>query len=150
VALVYVGPYTEEIGADEHEGHTARLYPGGRVIDTDDEDTSPPDTDVISHIARCSCGWRSNAVYPPTPNGEQAARSEWDQDHLRPLVYTEAQQHTILASRLIALSFQLRARAFATGHGGQELTALSEHGQGLCDAADSLDRLLSETAEHKQ
>lgn len=155
MGTVYCGPYADQINANAyHEGYAARILPNGTETGTWTHETR----EFRNYVARCDCGWRGTAVYPPTEHGEELALEEWDWDHLQPLINAEADRHTIPARVLLAFARELREEA-SRRHDASVDHPMSEaerervidknkqRAHGMWDAADALSRLLDDLAQ---
>lgn len=141
MGTIYCGPFAEQIDSYRHEGYAARILPDGTETGSWTYETR----EFTGYRAHCDCGWRGTTTYPPTERGEELADEEWDHDHLRPLIDTEAQRHTVPASRLLDLTRDLRGSLPTTvdEHGMEVLT---ERGRGALDTVERLERSLDELA----
>jgi hypothetical protein len=145
MGTVYCGPYADVIGYSDHEGYAARILPNGTETGTWTHATR----EFRGYRAHCACGWRAIAVHPATDTGEQSAMDDWDQDHLTPLIHSEAQRHTIRADVLLGLVRELRGSVTVTVD-SQGNDQLSDHSRGVLDAGQRLEHLLDELARQEQ
>ena len=67
---------------DGHEGHPLRQLPDGTTTSRWTGST----TRFTGYVPACDCGWTGTGHYEPTEAGYDAARSEWEHDHARPLL----------------------------------------------------------------
>ena len=136
MGMTYCGVYADAIDSYSHEGYAARILPDGTETGSWTGDTD----EFVGYRASCGCGWRGTSTYPPTKTGEYEADEDWDHHHLRPLIHTEAQRHTVPAPRLLDLMRDLRASTLMPG----------EHSRGLLAAADHLEQLLDDLAHNRR
>jgi hypothetical protein len=146
MGTIYFGPYADAIGAYDHEGYAARILPDGTETGTWTYETR----EFVAYRARCDCGWRGQHTYPPTDDGEDQAKEEWDHDHLRPLIDAEADKHTVPAGTLLAFILDLRASLTFMVNARGEQEALTERSRGVLDAVEHLEQLLDDQARGEQ
>lgn len=145
MGTVYCGPYADLIGSDDHEGYAARILPDGTKTGTWTYATR----EFRGYRACCACGWRGAVVHPATDAGEESALDDWDHQHLRPLINTQAQQHPIRADVLLAFVGELRG-SVTVAIDELDRPVLTQHSRGLLHALDQLEHLLNELAQHAQ
>jgi hypothetical protein len=80
MGIRYTGPYAEQV--EDHEGHAARRLTDGTVSMTWTEEAST----LRAFVAACSCGWRAEVDHPASETGREAAESQWNAEHLNPLI----------------------------------------------------------------
>jgi hypothetical protein len=80
MGIRYTGPYAEQV--EGHEGHAARKLTDGTVSTVWTEETST----LRAFVAACSCGWRAEVDHPATETGREAAETQWNAEHLSPLI----------------------------------------------------------------
>lgn len=141
MGAIYCGPFADAIDSYSHEGYAARVLPDG----TETGIWTYATREFTGYRAHCDCGWRGTTTYPPTDRGEELADTEWDRDHLRPLIDAEARRHTVTAARLLNLTSEMRRTLPITVDArGEEL--LTERARGALDVVEHLEELLHNLA----
>jgi hypothetical protein len=67
---------------DDHEGYPLRQLPDGTTTSRWTGSTRR----FTGYVAACDCGWTGTGRYEPTEAGYDAAQSEWEHNHARPLL----------------------------------------------------------------
>jgi hypothetical protein len=82
MGIVYHGPYANLVDSYRHEGYAARKLPSGKLTGSWTHATR----EFVGYVAKCECDWTGSTVHPPTDQGEQDAKDEWDREHLQALI----------------------------------------------------------------
>lgn len=80
---VYCGAYAELLSG--HEGFAAIQLPDGTLTAI-----WPSETVIAAHVPACACGWAGTTRHPATDAGEDAAVTQWEREHLDPLITAAA------------------------------------------------------------
>lgn len=129
MSITYEGPLRHRIKAWQHEGYT-----------------DPADGGGVS--ARCSCGWHGSMTHVSRhspDDAEDAAYSQWETEHLQPMLDAEADQYTVPLTELLNLAQRFR-RAAATEY-RDENGHTSDRGMGMFDASGNIDELVEQLVE---